>query len=213
MHDQQTCSRSFAQFLLRPALIFSFASVGLSLSLILSHNLISTLNRPLHAPHCPSLKPWLFPSPDRRAYVLLNPKPKQESPDIVSSESLWNFSLKGYRSQTELLYLIDSGGWNVVLLQPDWLLCLARFVSWEGISRTRLEICPNPARCEADSNQWANIRNVISVPLSQKKFSVVCITLPSRTWIHHNTLGVENDYLTDHLKSLRQIPVNFSILW
>ncbi len=99
-------------------------------------------------------------------------------------------------------------------MQPDWLLCLARFVSWEGISRTRLEICPNPARCEADSNQWANIRNVISVPLSWKVFSVVCITLPSRTWIHHNTLdGVENDYLTDHLKSLRQIPVNFSILW
>ncbi len=98
MHDQQICSRSFAQFLPRPALIFSFASVGLSLSLILSHNLISTLNRPLHAPHCPSLKPWLFPSPDRRAYVLLNPKPKQESLDIVSSESLWNFSLKGYRS-------------------------------------------------------------------------------------------------------------------
>ncbi len=102
MHDQQTfCSfifRSFSQSLLRPALIFSFASVGRSLSLILSHNLISTFNRPLHAPHCPSLKPWLFPSPDRRAYVLLNPQPKQESPDIVSSESLWNFSLKGYRS-------------------------------------------------------------------------------------------------------------------
>lgn len=48
---------SFAQSFLRPAVIFSFAPVGLSLSLILSHNLIPTLNCPLKAPLHPSVKP------------------------------------------------------------------------------------------------------------------------------------------------------------
>jgi len=57
---------------------------------------------------------------------------------------------------TELLYCIDSDGLNVVLLQPDWLPCLAGFLSWESISAPcRLDICPNPAHCEADINQWA----------------------------------------------------------
>jgi len=46
---------SFAQSFLRPASIFSFAPVGLSFSLILSHNLIPTLNCSLKAPLHPSI--------------------------------------------------------------------------------------------------------------------------------------------------------------
>lgn len=164
MRDQQTPLFNLSSYQLWFSLLVQQDCLFYwSCHIILSRLWIAHSERSLIRPFSPmwkklNLANWLQPTSDSRAScVSLSINRNQLT---ASSESLWNFSLKGYLSPDGLALLYQFGR---LVSSCKQLLCLVGFVCWGSISRTGLEICPNPAHCEPDINQWTNIRNAITV--------------------------------------------------